>query len=355
MILPVNIPNNEYNIIIERGIFNHIYDEVRKVFKGNKIFIVSDENVAALYLDRILKNIEKEDIIFSKIILKPGEETKSLKNLEKLYKEMALFNITRDDLVIALGGGVIGDITGFAASTFLRGISFVQIPTSLLSQVDSSVGGKVAVNLDLGKNLVGSFYQPKLVLIDPDLLNTLPKRYLNDGLAEVIKYACIKDSNLFNLLSSFNTYDDLLKNIENIIFTCCNIKRDIVERDEKDLGERMILNFGHTLGHGIEKYFDYEKYTHGEGVSIGMCLITEISEKMKLTSKGTYEKVKTLLLKYDLPIDCLIEDKEKFLQGILLDKKSKSNSINLILLRDIGHCFIHNISKEELSQLIKRM
>ena len=345
MILNVNIPNNEYDIIIKKGIFSNIRDEIGMVFKGNKIFIVTDENVDKLY-GRDFSN---------KIVLKPGEESKSLENLEKIYNKMAQSNMTRNDLVLALGGGVVGDIAGFAASTYLRGVPFIQIPTSLLSQVDSSIGGKVAVNLSFGKNLVGSFYQPKLVLIDPDLLSTLPIRYLNDGLAEVIKYGCIRDINLFNLLSSYDDHDDLFKNIDDVIFTCCNIKREIVERDEKDLGERMILNFGHTIGHGIERYFNYEKYTHGEAVAIGMCLITKWSEEMGLTFKGTYERIKNLLLKFNLPIDCSMDDKKKLLDGIFLDKKSHSNSINLILLKEIGESFIYNISKETLSLWIRRM
>ncbi len=343
MLLKVNIPQNSYNIIIKRGI--KPLDEIHKTFKGNKIFVITDENVNKLYGENYL----------NKIVLKPGEDTKSIKNLELIYKEMALFNISRDDLIIALGGGVIGDIAGFAASTFLRGIPYIQIPTSLLAQVDSSVGGKVAVNLNLGKNLVGSFYHPKLVLIDPNFLNTLPIRDLNDGLSEVIKYGCIKNVDLLNALSSFKNYDDVFKNIEDIIFTCCNIKRELVEKDEKDFKERMILNFGHTIGHGIEKYFNYEKYTHGEAVAIGMYLITKISEEMGFTYLGTKEKIKELLLKYNLPFNCEINNKEKLIQSIFLDKKSNSKSINLIFLKDIGHPFVHNISKEDLSKIIKRM
>lgn len=345
MILNVNIPNNEYDIIIKKGIFNNIHDEISKVFKGNKIFVVTDENVNNLYGNNFS----------NKIVLKPGEESKSLENLEKIYDELASFNMTRSDLILALGGGVVGDIAGFAASTYLRGVPFIQIPTTILSQVDSSIGGKVAVNLSFGKNLVGSFYQPKLVLIDPDILYTLPTRYLNDGLAEVIKYGCIRDKSLFNSLSSYGDKDELFKNIENVIFTCCNIKREIVERDEKDLGERMILNFGHTIGHGIERYFNYERYTHGEAVAIGMCLITKFSEDMGLTVKGTYERIKNLLLKFNLPIDCPIDDREKLLEGIFLDKKSNSNSINLILLREIGESFIYNISKETFSHMMSNI
>jgi len=355
MEMKVNIPNNPYNIIIQRGIFDTALNEVKKVFKGNKIFIVTDENVDKFYGERILNNLKDENIHLKKMILKPGEETKSIKNLELIYKEMALFNISRSDLLIALGGGVIGDISGFAASTFLRGIPFIQIPTTILAQVDSSIGGKVAVNLDSGKNLVGSFYQPKLVLIDPNFLKTLPIRNVNDGLSEVIKHGCIKDLDLFNKLSSFKDYDELFTGIENIIYTNCDIKRKVVEKDERDIGERMVLNFGHTIGHGIERYFNYEKYTHGEAVAIGMYKITKISEDMGLTKLGTKEKIKEVLLKYSLPTECEIDDKERLMESILLDKKSSSKNINLIFLKDIGDSFMHNIKKEDLSKIIKRM
>ncbi len=176
---------------------------------------------------------------------------------------------------------------------FLRGISFIQIPTSLLAQVDSSVGGKVAVDLERGKNLVGSFYHPELVLIDPNMLGTLPEKYFNDGLGEVIKYGCIKSKELFEKLEGFENKEDLKENIGEIIYECCNIKREVVENDEKDLGERMVLNFGHTLGHAIEQIYNYETYSHGEAVAIGMNMISKIAEEKDLTKKEQQKELRT--------------------------------------------------------------
>ena len=264
---------------------------------------------------------------------------------QNLYLTLQIFiikwlRLNLPEQTIALGGGVVGDISGFAASTFLRGIKFIQIPTTLLAQVDSSVGGKVAVNLDGGKNLVGSFYQPKAVLIDPDMLSTLSERIFNDGMAEVIKYALIWDKELFSELEK-DTLD-----IEKIIYTCVDIKRQVVEEDEFDTGKRMILNFGHTYGHVVESAYNYETYTHGEGVAIGMARITERTEKMGITKVGTYDKIVSILKKYDLCFDDYSIDKETAANIMLRDKKSAGGSINYIVLKEIGTCDIMKMDRE---------
>ena len=248
--------------------------------------------------------------------------------------------LTRTDLIIALGGGVIGDLVGFVASTYLRGVKLVQIPTSLLAQVDSSVGGKVAVDLPEGKNLIGTFYHPKMVLIDPDTLKTLPKRFINDGMAEVIKYGCIKDKNLFERLSSYKDFDDLYQDIDEIIYRCVDIKRDVVERDQFDFGDRLLLNFGHTLGHAIEQYYHYEKYSHGEAVAIGMVQLTKIAEEKNLSFKGTSDIIKDICLKYNLPIfsDTKTDD---LIEAISLDKKNLNKKLSLVLLKEIGNSYIY--------------
>lgn len=262
------------------------------------------------------------------------------------------FEITRGDLIIAFGGGVVGDLTGFVSSTLLRGIPFVQIPTSLLAQVDSSIGGKVAVNLSKGKNLIGSFYHPEAVYIDPDLLKTLDKRFLYDGMAEVIKYGCIRDENLFQNLLKYNGDKELFDNIEEIIYRCCKIKKDIVESDEKDIGERMLLNFGHTIGHIIEKYFKYEKYTHGEAVAIGMYHISKKSENMGITQKGTANKIKKILIKYKLTHELPDMNKKEVIETIALDKKNKGDDINLILLKRIGDSFLKKVDRKDVNMYV---
>ena len=212
--------------------------------------------------------------------------------------------LTRSDLVIALGGGVIGDLAGFAAASYLRGVKLIQIPTSLLAQVDSSVGGKVAVDLPQGKNLVGAFYHPKMVLIDPDVLDTLPQHFINDGMGEVIKYGCIKDAELFNSLCSHSSFEDLKADLTDVITRCVDIKREVVEADQFDKGERMLLNFGHTLAHTIEQHYNYERESHGEAVGIGMYQITKIAEEKGLTAPRCAEKIKKALDIYGLPSQC---------------------------------------------------
>ena len=256
------------------------------------------------------------------------------------------FEITRGDLIIALGGGVVGDLTGFAASTLLRGIPYIQIPTTLLAQVDSSVGGKTAINLSFGKNLVGTFYQPKAVIIDTDCLDTLPNSIFSDGMAEIIKYGAISDSALFERLERLNI-DTVSDEIGEIIHTCCAIKSRIVEEDEHDTGMRMILNFGHTFGHAIEKYYNFDKYSHGMGVAAGMVMASEWGERRGITPSGTADRIRKILTQYQLPTDVELPV-DAFLSAAAVDKKGDGNSINLITLKNIGKAEIRKISKSDL-------
>lgn len=338
--LTVDLKDLSYDILIDSGLRHRFDLEIKKVFNGDKIAVITDENLNEIYGEELLRNLEKSFSV-KFIVIKPGEKSKSFNSLIPIYNELLDFKLTRSDLIIAFGGGVVGDLAGFVASTFLRGVNFIQIPTSLLAQVDSSVGGKVAVDLERGKNLVGSFYHPKLVLIDVEFLKTLPEKFFNDGLGEVIKYGAIRDKELFKELESFKNKEQLKENMEHIIYTCCNIKRIVVENDEKDKGERMILNFGHTLGHGIEKIYNYETYSHGEAVAIGMYKITLLSEKMKITKEGTANRIKELLEKYALPIDAEIKDENALIEAIKLDKKNLNSTLNLILIKDIGEAMIH--------------
>lgn len=338
--LTVDLKDLSYDILIDSGLRHRFDLEIKKVFNGDKIAVITDENLNEIYGEELLRNLEKSFSV-KFIVIKPGEKSKSFNSLIPIYNELLDFKLTRSDLIIAFGGGVVGDLAGFVASTFLRGVKFIQIPTSLLAQVDSSVGGKVAVDLERGKNLVGSFYHPKLVLIDVEFLKTLPEKFFNDGLGEVIKYGAIRDKELFKELESFKDKEQLKENMEHIIYTCCNIKRIVVENDEKDKGERMILNFGHTLGHGIEKIYNYETYSHGEAVAIGMYKITLLSEKMKITKEGTANRIKEVLEKYALPIDAEIKDENALIEAIELDKKNLNSALNLILIKDIGEVMIH--------------
>jgi len=343
-VLTVKLPLHEvtYDLKIEQGILDRVSSEVSKIFTGAKIAIVTDETVYEHYGKSVIKDLEKADYEVQCIILPPGEQTKTFDSLPKIYGAFTEFGLTRSDLIIALGGGVIGDITGFAASSYLRGISYIQIPTTLLAQVDSSVGGKVGVDLPEGKNLVGAFYHPLLVLIDPLVLETLTDSAFADGMAEVIKYGCIKDLDLFHRLMEMPSRLEVMQHIDWIIETCCTIKQKIVQTDERDLGERMVLNFGHTLGHAIEAYYHYEKYTHGQGVAIGMVAISIISEAKQLTKVGATDKLITLLQHHRLPTE--LEDPDaypKLLSYIKKDKKNIAGHLSVIVLADIGRASKH--------------
>lgn len=348
----VDLGPKSYEIEIERGLLRQTGGKIRKLLpKAEKIAVITDSNVGPLYAASLQDSLEKAGIAVSILTFTAGEESKNLKTLGTLYDGLAEAGLTRSDAVIALGGGVTGDMGGLAAATFLRGVPFIQIPTSLLATVDSSVGGKVAIDLPSGKNLVGAFYQPKAVFIDPDLLQTLPVRYLHDGLAEVIKYGCIRDKALFEMLESLQDDAELLAHVDKIIEICCNIKAHIVEQDEFDTGERMLLNFGHTLGHAVEKTFCFDRYSHGEGVGIGMVLLTRRSEQLGLTEQGTADRIAGLLQKYQLPVGVTMRQ-EDFMQAIALDKKKRGTSLTLVLLQKIGESFLQKVEFGKLANYL---
>ncbi len=342
--LTVNIPKREYTIYIEDGLLSRAGELVKQVFSGKKIAVVTDSNVAPLYGEKLRATLTEQGFSVKEIVVPAGESSKCQRELFRLYEEMLDFGITRTDLVIALGGGVVGDLTGYAAATLLRGIPYVQIPTTLLAQVDSSVGGKVAIDLPRGKNLVGAFYQPKMVLIDPLCLKTLPDRVLSDGMAEVIKYGAIGNLALFEELEAICDRKELFAKIGEIVYTCCDSKRQIVEKDELDTGERMILNFGHTFGHAIEKQYQYETYTHGEAVGVGMRMAAEYGEKQGITQIGTAARIEKLLKQFQLPTHIEME-KQTMTDAIGVDKKGEGSQIHLILLKTIGEVVIQKIEK----------
>lgn len=349
----LNVVTNDktYPIYIERGIISKSAEIIRSLYSGKRIGIVSDSNVNGLYGAEFLKHLERAGFKPFTVEVDPGEKSKSLSVYEKVCTQLLEGGITRADMIIALGGGVVGDLAGFAAATLLRGVRFIQVPTSLIAQIDSSVGGKVAVNLEIGKNLIGNFYQPEAVIIDPDVLSTLEERFFSDGMAEVIKYACIKDRGLFEKLEKLDL-DSVKECMDHVIMTCCAIKRDIVQIDEKDRGERMLLNFGHTFGHAVEKYFGYSKYTHGEGVGLGMIHISEKGEEMGLVAPKTSDRIKKLLERYKLPVEYPDMESGVVEDALKLDKKSSSDEINLIMIEEIGKGYIKKIRKDKLKQFI---
>ena len=338
MKLTVNLGENSYPIFIENGIIKKSGEHISQIFSGQKIMIVSDDNVFPLYGQQVMDSLK--DYECHSLVLPHGEPTKNFQSLPKIYTAMLDAKLTRSDLVIALGGGVIGDLAGFAAASYLRGIKLVQIPTSLLAQVDSSVGGKVAVDLPQGKNLVGAFYQPKMVLIDPDVLNTLPEHFIKDGMGEVIKYGCIKDGSLFDRLCAHSSFEDLKPKLPEIIARCVDIKRIVVEADQFDTGERMLLNFGHTLAHTIEQYYNYERESHGEAVGIGMYQITLMAEEKGLTGSGCADQIKKALDIYGLPSSCGLPVTD-LTKAITLDKKNLNGKLNVVLLKELGSSYVY--------------
>jgi 3-dehydroquinate synthase len=351
--LKVNLGAKKYDILIEKGILKDAGSEIKKIYNGIKIAVITDKNVYSLYGNILNDALTSYGFNADFIIVDPGEKSKSVEVLENVYSNLVEFNITRGDMIITFGGGVVGDLGGFAASTYLRGIPYVQIPTSLLAQIDSSIGGKVAVNLKQGKNLVGSFYQPKKVLIYPDLLSTLPPKFIKDGLGEVIKYACIKSLDLYELLINIKSKEELFNNIDKIILTCCTIKKEIVEEDELDTDIRMLLNFGHTLGHAIENYYNYETYSHGEAVAMGMYYITLKSEILGYTELGTSDKIKEILHNFKIDYSFPIMGLDYINQSLCKDKKNISGNINLILLKKIGVAYINQIPIENIYNFLQ--
>ncbi len=338
MKLTVDLQENSYPIYIENGILKNAGSYISQVFTGRRVMVISDDQVYPLYGEMLLNTLASYEC--HTLILPHGEPTKSFQTLPELYSAMLEAKISRSDLVIALGGGVIGDLAGFAAASFLRGVKLVQIPTSLLAQVDSSVGGKTAVDLPQGKNLAGAFYHPKMVLIDPDVLDTLPERFIHDGMGEVIKYGCIKDSSLFETLEKHGSFDSLKGELASVICRCVDIKRIVVEADQFDTGERMLLNFGHTLAHTIEQYYHYGRESHGEAVAIGMYQITKIAEEKGLTPAGCADSIKEVLTAYGLPHQCGLPLSD-LTAAITLDKKNLNNHLNVVLLHKIGDSYVY--------------
>lgn len=350
--LQVKLKNKNYNIYIEKDILNSMGKYIKRIYTGQKIAVVTDGNVDKLYSNVLINSLTAEGFVVSKVVIEPGERSKNINTLTDIYKKFCDSKIRRSDLIIALGGGVVGDITGFASSTYLRGVKYVQIPTTLLAQIDSSVGGKVAVDLPWGKNLIGNFYHPEAVFIDPNVLTSLSDKFFNDGMGEVIKYGFIKSSNFIDELIKYKNKNELLENIEDIIYRCCSIKKELVQKDEFDTGDRMLLNFGHTVGHAIEKVFNYNKYTHGECVAFGMAHITRKSEEFGYTMEGTSEVMKKILKQYGLSYDVPKFDKKEVFDAITLDKKTTLDDINVILLKKIGEAHIVKLKLEEFKNYL---
>lgn len=351
--LNVNLPGRAYDILIERGLLSRAGELCRSALpRAGRLFVVTDSTVGPLYLNRIIPSLENAGFETAICEIPAGEASKCVEQLSRLWECMMDFGLTRTDAVVALGGGVVGDLAGFAAATILRGVDFVQIPTTLLAQVDSSVGGKVAIDLQHGKNLAGAFWQPRLVLMDPAVLGTLDDKTFADGMAEVIKYGCIRDAAFLSWLEQHPSRQEIMADIEYVLYTCCDIKRSVVVEDERDTGARMVLNFGHTLGHAYELAGHYQTWTHGQAVAAGMVKAAELGVTLGITPAGLPERIGVLLGCFGLPvaIPCTHAD---YAAAIGLDKKGAGDSISVILLEEAGRAVAHPMPKAKLLEELK--
>lgn len=341
--ITVSLPNHQYDLTIGQNLLRDIGTWASNLWQPQKIAIITDETVASYYLEIIATSLIASGFEVVSYAITPGESSKSLANAEKLYEWLATEGMTRKDGVIALGGGVVGDLAGFVASTFMRGLHFLQVPTTLLAQVDSSIGGKTGVNTASAKNLVGTFAQPDGVLIDTDTLKTLAPRRVREGIAEIVKSAAIADKQLWQRLTELTSSDDLLANASEIIAACCQVKRHVVEADERDTGQRLILNFGHTVGHALENTAGYGVVTHGEAVAIGMIQISQVAESKGMMPTGITADLKQMLTKFGLPTSSEVWLVDEMYQALTHDKKTAGQEIRIILLTEIGQAKITTI------------
>jgi len=336
--LNINLADRSYEILINQDLLSKTGKFISEKFNPSRIVVITHTSIRELFGKKIEPGLATVGYPLEFIEVPEGESSKSLQQAESIYDQLLKMKCDRKSLLIALGGGVIGDLTGFIAATYQRGIPYIQIPTTLLSQVDSSVGGKTAVNHPRGKNMIGAFYQPKLVIIDLDTLLTLPLREFRAGLAEVVKYGVIADPKLFTFLEE-NTKEILSVNsgyLGQIIETCCAIKASVVEKDELENKHRMILNFGHTFGHAIETITEYTKYLHGEAVAIGMVQAAWLSVEMRKCTKDVPYRIVDLLNKFDLPTQTPNLNSRKIIESMYHDKKTIQNKLRFVLVKDIG-------------------
>ncbi len=345
--LILNTKTMSSKLSIGAGAMAEVGNASKELSANAKVAVITDSNVAPLYAAQVASSIKSAGLYPFIMELPAGEQHKTLATVSNIYAFLAQNGFTRSDIIVALGGGVVGDISGFTAATYLRGIHSIQIPTTLLAQVDSSVGGKCGVDLPQGKNLVGAFNQPNRVLIDTRVLSSLPEDIFKDGMAEVIKYGCIFDENLFAQLEALSPGEIP----DSVIERCVELKRDVVERDEHDKGDRMLLNFGHTIGHAVEKLGSFTQYSHGAAVAIGMIAAAKLGEAAGITSVGTSARISSLLARYGLS-RALPYPTVDLISAMSMDKKNIAGKLNFIMLSKIGGSMILPVSLKDLPSLM---
>lgn len=352
--LTVDLGERSYPIYIDSQILSSFGERLKTFNSSKRAVIVTNPTVAKLYLEVVESSLKSVGIDVKVVEIPDGEEYKSLEWAGRIYDELISFKMDRNSPLIALGGGVIGDITGFVAATYMRGIPYVQVPTTLLAQVDSSVGGKTAVNHPKGKNMIGAFYQPLFVFIDLKTLDTLESREIRAGLAEVVKYGIIKSEELFSYLE--NNIDKILSldesRLRHVIKTSCEIKASIVADDEREAGLRAILNFGHTFGHAVEALTHYKQYRHGEAVAIGMLFAAKLSHRVGVSRVNIVDRLFSLLEGIGLPLEDKAYPAAEYIKSMMLDKKVINGELRFVLPECMGRVTIENVHTKDCEALI---
>lgn len=356
--IPVQTPSRSYDVLIERGLLRSAATALRDLIPQDaRVLVLTSPPIRQHYAKPLKKSFSKANRDIEFLVLPDGERAKTLAQLEKLAEQMVAAGADRQSVLLALGGGVVGDVGGFLASIFMRGIPVVQIPTTLLAQVDSAIGGKTGVNLKAGKNLIGTFHQPLAVLVDPDVLATLPEREYRSGLFEAMKYGVIRNPAIFDLMEQHR--EELLKRdgalLEMLIAECIRVKADVVSADEREGGERRILNFGHTVGHALEAETGYKRLLHGEAVGWGMIAASAIGEKMKLTDRATAKRIIDLVRAYG-PLPMIDVNAKKVFKRLLSDKKTVGGVPHFVLATAIGKVeIVNNVSPETVIESVKSL
>ena len=354
----VETATGHYPVFVGWGLLDKLGEKMKQAGLAGVANVISDEIVFSIYGTRVKKALQNDGFVVNCCLVPPGEATKNIDQAVKIYDFLVEHHVERNDVIVALGGGVVGDLAGFVAATFLRGLPWLQVPTSLVAMADASIGGKVAVDHPRGKNLIGAFYQPRLVLADVQTLTTLPQRELTSGWSEVIKHGLILDAEFFRLLEV--NAEDLIRLTPEItpkvIARSASIKAQVVAEDEREIGKRIILNYGHTIAHGLEAASKYEHFLHGEAVAIGMMGAAKLSRRLGLLSQNAVERQKALLQRFHLPIDCSGVDLADVLAAMELDKKVRSKAIQWVLLKDIGKVVIRSdVSAKEVSKVLQEV
>ncbi len=369
----VQLASRSYDIVVRRGLLANVAARLQPLNLGKRCLVITDRNVARRYGAKTIAALKKGGYDASLAVISAGEKYKTLATVERLYNACLDAKLSRDSFIIGLGGGVVGDMAGFVAASYLRGIDFVQIPTTLVAQVDAAIGGKTGVNLARGKNLVGAFWQPRLVLCDLDTLKTLPPREYRSGWAEVIKYGIIRDAELFGALEKYlqdefelrgrgrrrgRLNDSTIQHLNaiptEVVARCCQIKAEIVSADERESGQRALLNFGHTLGHALEAATNYKKYLHGEAISIGMVAAAQLSVKHARLPQHDADRIRATLESAGLPTQWPKNVPiKKILTAIRLDKKVRAGKLYFVLARRLGDAFVSDsVTMEDVKGVV---